>query len=400
MKPESLKVGMVGLGMVSTSHYKGYASHPRAKMVAVCDLDRERAEGFASLHGIPEVYTRYEEMLAKADINTVDIATPTYLHIPMVMKALATGKHVHVEKPFCRSVGEGLKACQAANQAGLKMVVGETYVFISSHMKARGLIEAGEIGRPLQIRQRHGAWLERKQAKVYTGPADRNWRIDPEKSGGGEYPWIYDHTGHFFATAEYFMPGKTITEVHAVMATSLGALKSGAAHDPYKTARVDIPIITWKYDDSDCQGVWMRAERLNGKYDFMQGFSTCIMGEYGMIEVLGEGGKNLFWEGQQQHLVLHREGKETLCFRFDEGGDDVWESDICYYSQGHINHVHHLIDSVLNDTQPRYRGEDGVHAVQCTLATIASAREERPVKLSEITPEYSASAMAPIETTQ
>jgi predicted dehydrogenase len=390
MAPKSIKVGMVGLGLVSTSHYKGYASHPQAEMVAVCDLDQARAEAFAQAHGIPEVYTRYEDMLAKAAINTVDIATPTYLHIPMALQALAAGKHVHIEKPFCRSVGEGLKACAAANQAGLKMVVGETYVFISSHMKARQLIEAGEIGRPLQIRQRHGAWLERKQAKVYTGPADRNWRIDPEQSGGGEYPWIYDHTGHFFATAEYFIPGKTISEVYAVMATSQGTQKSGAAHDPYKTARVDIPIITWKYDDSDCQGVWMRAERLNGKYDVMQGFSTCIMGEYGMIEVLGEGGKNLYWEGQQQHLVLHREGKPARCFRFDEGGDDVWESDICYYSQGHINHVHHLIDSVLNDSQPRYRGEDGVHAVQCTLATIASAREGRPVKLAEIGPDYAA----------
>jgi predicted dehydrogenase len=390
MRSKNVKVGMVGLGLVSTSHYKGYASHPDAKIVAVCDLDKARAEEFAKTFNIPEVYTNYDEMLGQAEINAIDIATPTYLHVPMAMKAIKAGKHVHCEKPFCRSTGEGLLVCKAADQAGLKLVVGETYVFITSHVKARELIEAGEIGRPLQIRQRHGAWLEKKIASVYTGPADRNWRIDPEKSGGGDYPWIFDHTGHFFATAEYFMPGKQVAEVYALGATTHGTYKSGAAHDPYMTAAVDAPMITWKYDDTDCQGVWMRAERLNGKYDYMRGFSTTIVGETGMIEVLGEGGYNLFWEGAQQHLILHREKKETICFRFDEGGDDVWQSDICYYSQGHINQVRHFIDCVINDKVPRYKGEDGVHAVHCTLATILSAREGRPVKLSEVSPDFTA----------
>lgn len=391
MKQDRVKAGIVGLGLVSTPHFKGYASHPQAEVVAVCDLDEERARRFAEAHNIPEVYTSYEKMLAEADINTVDIATPTYLHVPMTIQAAHAGKHVHCEKPFCRSVGEGLQACKAARGAGVKLVVGETYVFISSHMKARELIEAGEIGRPLQVRQRHGAWLEREKAAVYTGPSDRNWRIDPVKSGGGDYPWIYDHAVHFFATAEYLMLDQRIQEVFAVVATSKGvAKKSGAAHDPYVSAEVDIPIITWRYEDTDCQGVWMRAERLNGKYDYMRGFCTTVIGDRGMIEVLGEGGHNLLWEGRQQHLLLHREGKETLCFRFDEGGDDVWQSDICYYSQGHINQVHHLIDCILQDTPPRYTGEDGVHAVQCTLATIRSAREGRPVRIDEIGADYTA----------
>jgi predicted dehydrogenase len=389
VKPEAVRVGIVGLGLVSTSHLKGYQSHPRAEIVAVCDTDGERASKFAAMHDIPEIYSSYEQMLEKADINTVDIATPTYLHVPMVIQAAHAGKHVHCEKPFCRSVGEGRAACEAVRCHGVRLVVGETYVFISSHMKARELVDAGEIGRPLQIRQRHGAWIEREQPAIDHGPSDRSWRVDPERSGGGDYPWIYDHAVHFFATAEYLMPGQAVSEIYAVTATSQRATRrSGAAHDPYATPEIDVPIITWKYGDSDCQGVWMRAERLNGKYDYMRGFSTTIVGERGMIEVLGEGGHNLIWDGRQQHLVLHREHKESVCFRFDEGGDDVWQSDICYYSQGHVNQVHHLIDCVLQDAQPRYTGEDGVHAVRCTLATIRSARDGRPIRIDEISPEY------------
>jgi len=390
MTPKTVRVGMVGLGLVSTPHLKGYASHPQAQVVAVCDRDAQRASQFAERHGIPGVYTSFDAMLAEADINTVDIATPTYLHAPMTQRAAEAGKHVHCEKPFCRTVGEGLRACEAARRHAVKLVVGESYVFITSHMRARELIEAGEIGRPLQVRQRHGAWLARSEPRIPTGPLDRGWRVDPAQSGGGAYPWIYDHAVHFFATAEYLMLDERIAEVYAVAATSRAPTQRGAAHDPYVAAEVDIPIITWKYADPACQGVWMRAERLNGKYDFMRGFSTIVIGERGMIEVLGEGGHNLLWDGQQQHLVLHREGQEARVFRFDEGGDDLWQSDICYYSQGHINQVHHLINCILEDREPRYTGEDGVRAVQCTLATIRSAQEGRPVRLEEIEAEYAA----------
>ena len=391
MTSETVRVAMVGLGLASASHFEGYASHPRAEVVAVCDADVERARQFGDARGISQVYSSYDELLATVDMDVVDIATPTYLHASMTLQAAEAGRHVHCEKPFCRSVGEGLEATAAARRSGVKLLVGETYVFLSSHMKARELIEADEIGRPLQVRVRHGAWLGREEARLDTGPSDRSWRVDPERSGGGDYPWIYDHAVHLFATAEYFMPGQRISEVYAVVAPGLsGPTRGGAAHDPYTAAAVDIPIITWRYEDTARQGVWMRAERLNGKYDYMNGVSTTIVGETGLIEVLGEGGGNLMWEGRQQHLVLHREGKDTRCFRFDEGGDRVWQSEISYYSQGHVNQVHHLIDCVLGDVEPRYTGEDGVHAVRCTLAAIRSAREGRPVRVEEIEPEYTA----------
>lgn len=386
-----IKVGIVGLGLVARSHLKGYLAHPRAEVVAVCDLSEEHARTFARQHHVPQVYTSYEEMLAKGGIDLVDIATPTFLHAPMALQAARAGKHIHCEKPFCRNVGEGQEVCAEVQRRGVKLLVGETYVFLAAHLKARELIEAGEIGKALQIRQRHGAWLERPGALVYSGPAERNWRIDSAKSGGGAYPWIFDHAVHFFATAEYLIPGGRIARIYSVPARQAQAPgQRGAAHDPYTAAEVDIPLITWTYEDPACQGVWMRAERLNGKYDYLRGFSTSVVGEKGLIEVLGEGGGNLFWEGRQQHLILHRQGQPAQCFRFEEGGDEIWDSEISYYSQGHINQVGHLLDSIVGDTQPRYSGEDGVHAVRCTLAAIRSAQEGRPVRVDEIGAAYTA----------
>ena len=388
-----VRAGIVGLGLVAGAHLKGYQTHPRARVVAVCDVDAAAAAAFADRHEIGAVYTDFEALLADPQVNTIDICTPPFLHAEMTKKAAAAGKHVHCEKPFCRYIGEGLPAVETARRSNVRLLVGETYVFLSSHMKARDLIDAGEIGRPLQIRQRHGAWIEREEARVYTGPPDRSWRIDPVRSGGGDYPWIFDHAVHFFATAEYLLRDLPVSEVYAVASEDQAALatdKRSAKHDPYELAEVDIPIITWRHEDPACQGVWMRAERLNGKYDFVKGLCTTVVGEHGMIEVLGEGGGNLIWQGEQQHLVLHREGKETRCFRFDEGGDDVWESEISYYGQGHMNQVHHFVDSIIAGTDTRFAGEAGIHAVQCTLAVIRSAREGRPVAIREVDSGYRA----------
>jgi predicted dehydrogenase len=388
---DSICVGIVGLGLAATAHIRGYLSHSEAVVLAVCDSDRERAAAFGARYGIERVYTSFTDLLADGDVDLIDIATPTFLHATMTRQAAQAGKHIHCEKPFCRSVAEGMDAVRAVEEAGVKLLVGETYVFLSSHMKARALIERGAIGRPLQIRQRHGAWRRRAEHDLHIDAEARAWRLDGAQSGGGPYPWIFDHAVHFFATAEYLMEDSAIDEVYAMAAVGGGGGKrAGASHDPYRTAELDIPIITWRYADPERQGVWMRADPLNGKYDFMHGLSTTVVGETGMIEVLGEGGHNLLWNGSQQHLILHRQGRETACFRFDEGGDQVWASDISYYGQGHINQVHHLIDAILHDRPVRYGGADGVRAVRCTLAAIRSAQEGRPVPVAEVDETFTA----------
>lgn len=377
-------VGIAGLGLAAAAHIRGYLAHPQARLVAVCDTDRDRAERVAREHGIARAYTDYERMLAQDDIDLVDIATPTWRHAPMCLAALDAGRHVMCEKPFCLSVGEGEAVAARARERGLNVAVGETYVFHSSHTKARALIEAGAIGQPAQIRQRHGAWLRRADPAIDTGPAARDWRVHPRRSGGGAYPWIFDHAVHFFAAAEYFALDRRIAEVYAVAGTTAAARRRGAAHDPYVTAEVDIPLIVYRFADPACQGVWMRAERLNGKYDPMRGFSTCIVGDEGMIEVLGEGGGGLCWRGEAQHLLLHREGEDTQAFRFDEGGDDVWQSEIAYYSRGHAAQVGDSVDAIVDGRAPRYGAADGIRAVRCTLAAIRSAETGRPVRVADV----------------
>ena len=244
-------------------------------------------------------------------------------------------------------MGEGKQLEKLARSRSVQLLVGETYVFISAHRKARQLIEDGAIGSPRQIRQRHGDWLERVPARIDTGPADRSWRLDGALLLEGPVSMDFRSCRALFATAEYLRRGSYRAGFCPARRGSEGSVQGGARHDPYAESGVDVPIITWQHASGRCQGIWTRSERLNGQYDYRRGFSTTISGEKGMIEVLGEGGACLDWAGQPVHLVLHRAGMPSETFRFDEGGDDVWDSEIAYYSRGHEGQIHHLIDSVL-----------------------------------------------------
>jgi predicted dehydrogenase len=394
MQVSRVKVGLVGLGLVCESHIKAYLANPNAEVVAVCDLDGARAEAIARKHGIEKVYTSYEEMLKDSGINTVDITTPTVLHVPMSIAAVKSGRNVLCEKPFCMTLEEGLAASEEARKTGVTLMVGESYIFMTSIMKARALIDAGEIGKPSQIRERFGAWVERPGALVTNRAITsdhRGWRMDSRRAGGAGFPWMYDHCVHFFATAEYLMKDARIREVYALK-SDISWMKDGQGSSGHADMNIykpeeagDIPIITWSYDDPACQGIWMRAEPLNGKYDPMYGFSVSVMGDKGMIEVLGEGGRGLNWQGKDVHLILHRRDKETQVFRFDEGGDDIWQSEVSYYSCAHRNQIDEFVAAVTSGRRPRYTSEDGYRDIRTTMAAICSAREGAPVRVQDVT---------------
>ena len=124
-------VGIVGLGLAATAHIRGYLSHPAAQVLAVCDTDGRRAAEFGERYDVRRVYTSFADLLADRDVRIVDIATPTFLHAEMTRQAAQAGKHIHCEKPFCRSVAEGMEAVRAVKRAGVKLLVGEGRMYFS-----------------------------------------------------------------------------------------------------------------------------------------------------------------------------------------------------------------------------------------------------------------------------
>ena len=175
---DRLRVAVTGLKGVGRQHVREIAAHDRAELSAVCDLDRPLAEAAGQEHGA-SVWTRFDEMLLGCDLDAVVIATPHYLHAPMGLASLESGRHTFVEKPIANTVSEADKLIAAADERGLKLAVGHNYRTFPGNRALKGLLDSGAIG---QVHRVLWQWLETRSEAYY----DRDeWRCTWEHAGGG-----------------------------------------------------------------------------------------------------------------------------------------------------------------------------------------------------------------------
>jgi predicted dehydrogenase len=151
---EQLRVGVIGAGRwAANAHLPGFARTPHAKVVAICDMNRELAETRAEQYEIPDVYTDAYEMLARGDIDVIDVCTRGTSedrdnHEKLAFAALEAGKHCLCEKPVAHDYRNTWKAHHLAQSKGLKTKVGLTFRYAPAMMYMRDLIEEGFIGTP------------------------------------------------------------------------------------------------------------------------------------------------------------------------------------------------------------------------------------------------------------
>jgi predicted dehydrogenase len=143
-----LRGGLIGCGFFARNHLFGWGDVDGAEIVAVCDLDRAKAERAAADFRIPAVYADAATMFAAEKLDFVDMPTTMETHEALVGLALAHRVPTIVQKPF----GPDLDACRrmaaAAEAAGVPLMVHEDFRFQPLFRALRGLIDDGEIGRP------------------------------------------------------------------------------------------------------------------------------------------------------------------------------------------------------------------------------------------------------------
>ncbi|MGC9334643.1 MAG: Gfo/Idh/MocA family protein, partial [Anaerolineae bacterium] len=200
---DALGVAIVGCGRISDLHQLGYRGREDARIVALCDTKRKRAQEKARAWGVSSgrVYSDYQDLLQDPSVDLVELLVPHHLHAVMALAACAAGKHVSVQKPMALTVAEAERMIEAAVQAGVTLRVYENFVFYPPHVQARAMIEAGEIGEPQMIRLHVGTGKSETEWKVPLG--SWLWRINEGKCGGG--PLIFDHGYHLFSLARYLM---------------------------------------------------------------------------------------------------------------------------------------------------------------------------------------------------
>ncbi len=143
---------LIGCGFFARNHMHGWADAEGARIVAVCDIDRTKAEDFSRTFDVPAVYTDAAAMLAEVKPDFVDVATTVASHRPLVELALAAGALTVCQKPFAETYADGLAMVEAAERAGRPLIVHENFRWERAFRLVRAEIDAGSIGRPFFAR--------------------------------------------------------------------------------------------------------------------------------------------------------------------------------------------------------------------------------------------------------
>src|SRR5688572_26498850 len=122
MSDKKLRVGVVGMRGIGNTHAGVYKNDALSELVAVCDIDRGRADEAAARWGVPAFYS-VEEMLKGAELDSVSVTAGGFengsWHYEPVMECLAAGKHVLCEKPISNDIEHAREMVRTAREKGL-----------------------------------------------------------------------------------------------------------------------------------------------------------------------------------------------------------------------------------------------------------------------------------------
>ena len=121
MAADRVRIGVIGVGQIGKHHLENYAKLPGAEVVALADIDAAELGRVATAHGITDTYTDFRKLLARDDIEAVDVCLHNNLHAPVTIAALQAGKNVYCEKPMAGSYGDAEAMLAAARETGRKL---------------------------------------------------------------------------------------------------------------------------------------------------------------------------------------------------------------------------------------------------------------------------------------
>ncbi|WP_437205612.1 Gfo/Idh/MocA family protein [Planctomicrobium sp. SH664] len=188
---KALNIGMIGAGFMGRAHTNAYkrvgdffpSLQYRPVLKAACSRSKEAITSFAEQWGYESIETDWRQLLARPDIDAVDLCVPNNLHKEIAIAAAQAGKMILCEKPLAMNVAEGEEMCRAVEQAGVKNTVWYNYRRIPAVTLAKQLIDSGRLGRIFHYRANF--------LQDWTISADLPqggtalWRLDAAAAGSG-----------------------------------------------------------------------------------------------------------------------------------------------------------------------------------------------------------------------
>jgi len=197
---KKVKIGIVGCGAVAqVEHIPAFNSIPDTEITMICDTDGRKIANLKNRYNIPLTTLRFEEVIRNKDIDGIVIATPNYLHSPMVIGALEYDKYILCEKPLGLSTKEIKEIAKVAEKHPDKLMYGLNDRFRQDVQTLRKYISGGELG---EIFYAKTGWLRKLGGNI------EEWRKDSVKSGGGV---LLNLGVHLLDVALWLLPKKVYT---------------------------------------------------------------------------------------------------------------------------------------------------------------------------------------------
>ena len=219
MPSKELRIGLIGYGFMGRTHANGYKRandffdlEYRPVLKAVCGRTAEKTQAFADNWGFESVETDWKAVVARDDIDAIDIVTPNDTHAEIAIAAAEAGKMILCEKPLARTAAESLPMVEAVEKAGVANTVWYNYRRIPAVTLAKQIIDSGKLGRIFHYRANFLQDWTISEDLPQGG--EGLWRLDAAAAGSGV---TGDLLAHCIDTAMWLNGG--ITDVSAMTET-------------------------------------------------------------------------------------------------------------------------------------------------------------------------------------
>ena len=346
---EKVRVGIVGSRFAAGLHAHAYHQLPHVEVVAASAIDNLKP--FCQTNGIEHAYEDYHEMLGRNDIDLVSVCVPNFLHKEVVLAAAQAGKQIVCEKPLATNVEDARQMLQATKKAGVKLMYAEDWLFAPALVRVKEIVDEGAIGDVLYVKAKE------------THPGSHS--IYAQKAGycGGG---AMIHLGiHPIGWARYFKK----QEVVEVIGKCSGGSEKNLKHHHFEGEDWSVAILTFA----------------DGTFGFMEANYTTAGGLDDTIEIYGTKGTI---------KVDLSKGSPITMFSLPGYGYSIEKAELTTgwsmpavdeeRNLGYSDELAYFVDCVRKDEEPMFgvRGEDGVVALDITMAFYESARTGRVVKMS------------------
>jgi len=187
--------GLIGYGAWGRHHARVIAGGEATELAVVAEhSEANRVDARAAHPGVP-VVADWREVLARADIEAVDVALPSHLHHEVGRAVLEAGKHLLMEKPMALSIADCDDLVALARSKGLRIGIGHEFRYSALWGKVKELVDAGAVGEPQY------AMIELWRNPYRLG--SDGWRYDIQRVGN----WILEEPIHFFDLARWYFAG-------------------------------------------------------------------------------------------------------------------------------------------------------------------------------------------------